>query len=232
MKSASLTPKLILYPELAKLSRPLSFGDSRPRKLPGQSSRSQQQLPSITVWSVPPPALASPSFDSNLPTPPSKTPPHDDQGITNFMVYSFKRSFKRLFALGKASSGDENPDPIGPRKRRRMSALDDPMPRRLSVFNFGTKLTRPVSTSSPWTPLCSSDALSPFISFDSTWCQFDSIPGVSDNSPINNDFLQFDDENIDPFEDIKSDDSGALRDEQALVRSLRKIAKAFEAEEW
>lgn len=117
-----------------------------------------------------------------------------------------------------------------------MSALDEPMPRRLSVFNFGSKLTRPASTSSPWTPLCSSEALSPFINFDSTWCQFDQIHGVSDSSNLNNNDLlklDHDDLDIDAFEEIITDDDcTALRDEQALVRSLRKIAKAFEAEEW
>ena len=104
------------------------------------------------------------------------------------------------------SSGEESFEPIGPPKRRRLSEAGD-YHSSLSVPIKSFK-KRPASTSSTWTPNLNIDTLSPFISLQP--------PEV------------FADESSADEEEPK----GGVRDEQTLVRSLRKIAKAYESGDW
>lgn len=61
IKSATLTPRLVLYPELPS------------SKLLKEST--ERSFPTISVWSVPPPILlATPKLSSKLPSPPRKSP--------------------------------------------------------------------------------------------------------------------------------------------------------------
>lgn len=173
IKSATLTPRLVLYPPQETMTK--SAGQKRDLS----AFQFSKNFSPISVWSVPPPSLmeATPQQGSNLPSPPRTSP---DQQVK--------------FCL------DETCDPIGPPKRRRLSAFDD-----LTKIKTSQSLKpRAASTSSPWTPLFKSDTLSPFLCLDSL--------------------------NQDVFENDTSDedDLEGVRDEQTLARSLRKIAKAFE----
>jgi len=99
---------------------------------------------------------------------------------------------------------EETFEPIEPPKKRRFS-IDELKKSMMEV----TK--RPASTSSAWTPWISNEAMSPFLN-------------VALESTSNNVFTyDFDEEE----EDLKG-----VCDEQTLVKSLRKIAKAFESEDW
>jgi len=96
-------------------------------------------------------------------------------------------------------------EPIEPPKRRRLLSNDESKKSRRKV----TK--RPASTSSAWTPWISNETLSPFLN-------------VALESAPNNVFTyDFDEED---------DELQGVCDEQTLVKSLRKIAKAFESEDW
>lgn len=169
IKSATLTPRLVLYPQEA-----MSKTVGQKREL--SSFRFPKSLSPMSVWSVPPPALfeGTPQA-SNLPSPPRTSP---DQQVGQYL--------------------DDTCEPIGPPKRRRLSAFDDHYSGKPSLK------PRAASTSSPWTPLFKADTLSPFLCLDS----------------INHDVFV--------NETSDEDDLEGVRDEQTLARSLRKIAKAFE----
>jgi hypothetical protein len=104
---------------------------------------------------------------------------------------------------------DDNYEPIEPPKRRRLLSNKE-------CKKSKTKITqRPASTSSTWTPWISNETLSPFIN-------------VALDPTKNNVFAyDFDEED-------GNDDLGlkGIRDELSLVKSLRKMAKAFESEDW
>jgi hypothetical protein len=187
VKSAALTPRLILFTEKQTF-------ENRPD--PRQNAYHQAtdtfcNFPTIGFWNhLPPPftpptlTLSTPlSLTSKLPSPPNKSP--------EFQV------------------SEDTFEPIEPPKRRRLLSNNE-----LKKFNEVTKVTkRPASTSSAWTPWISNETLSPFLN-------------VALESAPNNVFTyDFDEEDDD-------DDLKGVCDEQTLVQSLRKIAKAFESEDW
>jgi len=193
-KSATLTPRLILFPELTTMSRPRMKSQGL-KKMPYTSTPFKKgttlKFPTVSVWSVPPPALITPSCDtSNLPSLSSRSPEE------------------------KSSSGEDNHDPIGPPKRRRLSAFEETYTSSL-IFptTSGLLKPRPASTSSPWTH--TSDSLSPFISLE--------LPSKYPGQVFHDDLEGSSDDDDKP---------NVVCNEQTLARSLRKIAKAFENELW
>lgn len=110
----------------------------------------------------------------------------------------------------QVSSEESNYEAIEPPKRRKLQSSDESLYLKSSMKT----IQRPASTSCTWTPWIRNETLSPFIN--------DAFESATDNV--------FNYDELDDIED--ADDLKGVRDEQTLVKSLRKIAKAFESEDW
>jgi len=105
---------------------------------------------------------------------------------------------------------EETYEPIEPPKKRRLQSFNDfPGQSRTQTIQ------RPASTSCTWTPWIRNETLSPFI--------LDAFESATDNV--------FDYEDLDNVDDA-NDNLKGVHDDQTLVKSLRKIANAFENEDW
>jgi len=178
IKSAALTPRLILFTEKKTSENRL--------KMYQQASDTLCKFPMIGIWNLPPPftpptltLTTQMNLKSSLPSPPNKSP--------EFQI------------------SDDTLEPIEPPKRRRLLSNDE----YKKSITKDTK--RSASTSCAWTPWISNESLSPFLN-------------VALESTSNNVFTyDFDEED---------DDLKGVCDEQTLVKSLQKIAKAFKSEDW
>ena len=136
-KSLSLQPKLLLYPEVMK-SENSGVGLKNPNK----------RMSPSRIWSVPPPSISTPNLSSQLPSPPSKSPPNSNE--------------------------DDNPGPIGA-KRRKLSLNDchtyfreSSRSSLLGISDHGASTrSRSVSPSSGDSQFGLADVKSPLLCFDS-----------------------------------------------------------------